>query len=246
MTPESLVEATAAKVNSLGAVYYFHPDTIAHGKEQLGLDGMRFYLYGRAGALGDVESPVVTAAFGYFSPAVVDKLWTSSKERSSAGPREASRAALECNADIGRSKLGDVEESTLAAFCEAAEQVIADVNPAGLQLYAAIAAEPLPEDLPARALHLAVCHRELRGSAHLTAVIAAGVHPSVAHAIRRPNDVTTFGWPEDLAIADDDHANLATADEMTNAMSASHYASLTDEQRTAFAAGIDAMAEAML
>lgn len=243
MTPEQLVEATSAQINSLGAIYYFHPDTIAHGKEELGLDGMRFYLYGRAGALGDVESPVVTAAFGYFSPAVVDKLWTSSKERASCGPREASQAALACNAKIGRDGLGDVD---LAAFCDAAEQVIADVNPAGLQLYAAVAAEPLPEDLPARALQLAVCHRELRGSAHLAAVIAAGVHPSVAHAIRRPNDIATFGWPEDLAITDEDHANLAVADEMTNAMSAGHYASLSDEQRAAFAAGVDAMAGALL
>lgn len=243
MTPEELVDATAGSINALGAVYYFHPDTIAHGKEELGLDGMRFYLYGRAGALGDVESPVVTAAFGYFSPAVVDKLWTSSQERASCGPRDAARAALGCNAKIGRDALGDAD---LAAFCEAAEQVIADVNPAGLQLYAAIAAEPLPQDLPARALQLAVSHRELRGSAHLAAVIAAGVHPSVAHAIRRPNDVTTFGWPEDLTITDEDHANLAVADEMTNSMSAGHYASLTADQRVAFATGIDVMVEALL
>lgn len=242
MTSEELVAATSAKLNSLGAIYYFHPDTIAHGKEAFGLDGMRFYLIGRAGVLGDVEAPVVTAAFGYFAPAVINKLWTTSKEK--VAPRDAARAALACNAELGRGKLDDMDG--LAEFCAAAEQVIADVNPAGLQLFAAVAAEPLPDDLPARAMQLAVCHRELRGSAHLAAVIAAGVHPSVAHAIRRPNDIVTFGWPEDLAVTDADRSNLEAADATTNAMSAQHYASLSDEQRAAFVAGVNAMADILL
>lgn len=241
MSPEEVAEATAASVGSLGAVYYFHPDTIAHGKEQLGLDGMRFYLIGRAGVLGDVEAPVVTSAFGYFAPAVIEKLWNSSKEK--VAPRDAARAALECNANIGRAALGDV--AGLDAFCDAAEQVITDVSPAGLALYAGVAAEPLPDDLPGRAMQLIVCHRELRGSAHLAAVIASGVHPSVAHAIRRPNDIATFGWPEDIAVTDADRANLEAADATTDAMAASHYASLTDAQRAAFAAGIDNIASAL-
>ena len=242
MTPEELVAATSAQINSLGAIYYFHPDTIAHGKEALGLDGMRFYFIGRAGVLGDVAAPVVTAAFGYFAPAVVAKMWNSSKEK--VAPRDAATAALACNATIGRNKLSDM--AGLAEFCAAAEQVIADVNPAGLQLYAGIAAEPLPDDLPARAMQLAVCHRELRGSAHLAAVIAAGVHASVAHAIRRPNDIGTFGWPEDLVITAEDRSNLEAADITTDKMSAGHYASLSDQQRSDFVAGVQAMADILL
>jgi len=241
MTPEELVAATSASINSIGAVYYFHPDTIAYGKEHLDLDGMRFYFLGRGGVLGDAEAAVVTSGFGYFAPPVMEKMWNSSKAK--VAPRDAARAALECNANIGRDKLAELD---LAAFCEAAEQVIADVNPAGLAIYAGVAAEPLPEDLPGRAMQLAVCHRELRGSAHLAAVIAAGVHPSVAHAIRRPNDIGTFGWPEDLEITDADRRNLEAADATTDVMSAAHYASLTNDQRSAFATGVDAMAEVLL
>ena len=81
MTPEELVSTTAAKINSLGAIYYFDRATIAHGKEHLDLDGMRFYFIGRGGVLGDVEAPVVTSAFGYFAPAVVDKMWNTSKKK---------------------------------------------------------------------------------------------------------------------------------------------------------------------
>lgn len=239
MTPEELVSETAGPINRLGAIYYFHPSTLAHGKE-LGLDGMRFYLLGRAGVLGNVESPVVTSAFGYFAPAVVDKLWSTAKE--TLAPREAARAALECNAKIGRESLADVDG--LAAFCAAAEQVVADTNPAALSLYAGVAAEPMPEDLPARALHLAVLHRELRGSVHLAAIIAAGIHPGVAHAIRRPGDVETFGWPADIAISDDDRAKLNAVDEVTNERSADHYRSLSDDQRADFVAGVRAMTTA--
>lgn len=241
MTPESLVSSTAAQLNSLGAVYYFHPDTIAHGKEHLGLDGMRFYFLGRGGLMGDIDAPTATSAFGYFAPAVMDRMWNSARER--CAPRDAANAALECNANIGRAKLADVAE--LASFCEAAEQVVADVNPAALSLYAGVSALPLPDDLPARAMQLCVIHRELRGSAHLAAVIAAGIHPGVAHAIRRPNDIETFGWPADIEITDDDHQRLAAVDVRTDALSASHYATLTNDQRSAFVAGVDAIAEAI-
>lgn len=242
MTPEELVAATAAPINQLGALYYFHPTSLAKGKEDLGLDGMRFYFLGRGGLMGDVEAPTVTSAFGYFAPAVVDKMWNSARERCT--PADAANAALACNAEIGRGALADVEG--LDAFCDAAEQVVADVNPAGLPLYAGVSAFPTPDDVPARAMHQCVVHRELRGSAHLAAVIAAGLHPSVAHAIRRPDDVATFGWPEDLAITDEDRAKLTEVDATTDALSASHYASLSDEQRNAFAAGISAISAVLL
>ena len=66
-TPEELVATTASTVNGLGARFYFDPSTLAKGKE-LGLDGFRFYVLGRGGVLGDVESAVITSAFGYFNP----------------------------------------------------------------------------------------------------------------------------------------------------------------------------------
>ena len=68
----------------------------------------------------------------------------------------------------------------------------------------------------------------------------------MAHAIRRPNDIATFGWPEDLVITDADRANLEASDAATDKMSAGHYAGLSNEQRSAFAAGIDAMSDILL
>ena len=121
-----LASAVAEPLSSASA-FYFDPATLAKGKE-LGLSGMRFYVLGRGGVLGDVHSDVITSAFGYFHPAAVAKLWDSAKEK--LAPREAGAIFHECCAEIGRAKLGDVEG--LEAFCDAAEAVIAGTNPAGL------------------------------------------------------------------------------------------------------------------
>lgn len=235
-TAEELVAATAATVNGLGARFYFHPATLAKGKE-LGLDGFRFYVLGRGGVLGDVEPAVITSAFGYFNPGLVAKMWNSAKQ--TMNPREAARIHLECNADIGRSALGDVDG--LAEFCDAAEQVLTDQNPAGLALYAGIAAEPLPDDLPGRAMHLLAVHRELRGSIHLAVIVASGMHAAVAHALRRPSDVEMFGWPADLAVPADAAEHLAEIDRITDERTADAYESLSDEQRSAFVRGVAAI-----
>jgi hypothetical protein len=187
MLAQELIDATSPTIGKAGAAFYFHPDTLARGKE-LGLDGFRFYMLGRGGVLGDVESDVVASAFGYFHRALVARIWTTAKER--YPPREAAREYLACCAHFGRSKLADVEG--LNAFCEAAEAIIAAMNPAGLSLYAGIAAEPRAEDGPGRAMQLVAVLRELRGSVHLLAVVASGVAPEVAHAMKRPNDVATL------------------------------------------------------
>ncbi|MEM7095068.1 MAG: hypothetical protein AAF567_18865 [Actinomycetota bacterium] len=236
MTPEDLVAQTAAKINALGAKFYFDPASLARGKEA-GLDGFRLYILGRGGVLGDVSADVVSSAFGYFNPAVVASIWDSAREITT--PMEAATLYLDCNADLGREKLADTEG--LAAFCDAAEQVIADVAPAGLTLYTATARMPLPEDLPGRAMQLVVVHRELRGSLHLASIVAHGMDDAVAHALRRPDDVGTFGWADGIEIPDGSQPVLDQIDAATDAITANAYRSLSDAQRQAFVDGVNAI-----
>ena len=80
MTPEELIAAASPKIRDVGSAFYFAPETLAKGKE-LGLDGLRFYMIGRGGVLGDVEPAVVGSAFGYFAPALIEKTWTSAREK---------------------------------------------------------------------------------------------------------------------------------------------------------------------
>jgi hypothetical protein len=232
-----LVTRTSAPINAAGAAFYFDGVTLAAG-QALGLDAFHFYCMGRGGVLGDVEPAVVASAFGYFHPSIVERLWTEG--RAIAEPRAAARAHLAAADEFGRVKLAGVEG--LDPFNEAAEAIITHVDGSALALFAGIAAEPLPADAPARAYRNVVTLRELRGSIHLVAIVASGLHPGTAHAIHRPGDVAMFGYEETPVVADADRAALRAAETRTDELMAAWFAVLNDDQRTAFADGVDAIA----
>ncbi|SRR6056297_170493 len=234
MTPLDIVQQTSPVLNSAGSVFYFHPDTLASGKE-LGLDGFRFYFLGRGGVLGDVEPAVIVSAFGYFAPAVVEAMWGSAKQI--VPPRDAARAYLGCAEHVGRSKLTGVDG--LDAFNDAAEKIVASVDRSALPLFAGIAAEPLPDDPAARAYRNVCNLRELRGSTHLLAVVAAGLSPSKAHTIRRPDDVAAFGWEPAPEISDDDRTRLDAADELTDRLMVPSVAVLGEQQASTFVDAVE-------
>lgn len=240
MSAQELMAATHPTIGKAGAAFYFNPDTLARGKE-LGLDGFRFYMLGRGGVLGDVESDVVASAFGYFHRALVAKIWNTAKER--CAPREAARAYMECCANLGRMKLADV--AGLDAFCQAAETVVSAVDPTGLTLYAGVAAESRAEDTPGRALQLVAVLRELRGSAHLVAVVASGLASEVAHAIKRPDDVGTFGWDPAPEVTDADRAKLDGAETLTDQLLLGPYRALDASASAAFLSGTKAIGTAL-
>lgn len=240
MQPIDVIRAIAAKTGDLGASFYFHPDTLARGKA-LGLDGFRFYALGRGGVLGDVEPDVVLAAFGYFEPGLVAKIWNSAKEV--LDPRTAAREYLACNATLGRARFAEV--AGLDAYNEAAAAVIAATDPAGLPLFAGVRAEPVPDDAPARAAHHAVVLRELRGSAHIVAVRSVGLSTAVAHAIKRPNDVAMFGYTEAPTVTDDDRAALDRAEAITDEILLPSFSVLDGTAGAALVAATDAMHAAL-
>ena len=237
MTPLEIVQQTSPVINQAGNVFYFHPDTLAKGKE-LGLDGFRFYFLGRGGVLGDVEPDVIVSAFGYFNPGLVETMWGSAKQK--VAPRDAARAYLKCAEHIGTTKLTGLD--VLESFNDAAETVIGGVDRSALTLFAGIAAEPLPDDPAARAYRNVCNLRELRGSQHLLAIVAAGLSPSVAHALRRPEDIASFGWDPAPETSDDDREALAAADELTDRLQVPAIARLSDAQADAFVTGVELIA----
>ena len=100
------MQQTSPTINEVGNRFYFDPDTMAQGKE-LGLDGFRFYFLGRGGVLGDVDPAVIVAAFGYFSPSVIEVMWDSAKQIME--PRAAARAYLACADRFGTARLGGLD-----------------------------------------------------------------------------------------------------------------------------------------
>jgi Helix-turn-helix family len=239
MTPVEIMRATDA-IGTIGAAFYFHPDTLARGKAA-GLDGFRFYVLGRGGVLGDVDPAVVHGAFGYFHPGLIAKMWTTASEK--VAPREAARMYHECAHELGRSALADVDG--LDGFVDATTQIISSIEGASLPLFTAMRAEPVPTDLPAAAMHQAMVLRELRGSVHLLALVAQGLDSAKAHAIKRPDDVTVFGYETAPDITDEDRTTWQRAEDMTDALLVPAYASLTDAQADALVAGTAAIASAL-
>jgi hypothetical protein len=241
MDSMKLVSAACPTINDLGWTYYFVPTTVARG-EKLGLDMFGFYFLGRGGVLGDVEAPVVASAFGYFNPKTIKTVWDAG--RAKIAPRDAGREYFAAAHDFGRDRLTGVAE--LDSFVGAATKVAdrAREEVAGLSLFAAAAAEPVPTDAPAATMHLLALLREFRGSAHLLAVVAEGLDPKVAHYVRRPEMFTMFGWHESDAPVDtaDAVTMLARADARTDALVAPAYGVLDDDEAVGMLAALDAIA----
>ena len=242
MNTDELMAHVCPKIRDLGWAFYFTPETLARAKE-LGLDGLRFYFLGRGGVLGDVESSVVLAAFGYFEPGLLDTMWTSAATK--LAPRTAGHEFMSCAADHGRGRLADVEG--LESYCEAAGAVNDAADATGLALYAGARAEPLVDDAPGRAMQLTAVLRELRGSAHLIALRAVGLPALTAHAIGRPGDLAMFGWGPDAAgeITDEHRRLRVEAERLTDDIVRPAYSVLDDAGRTALSSGIDALEVAL-
>ena len=242
MTTDELVARACPIIRDIGWAYFFSPEAeaVAAG---LGLDIFSFYVVGRGGVLGDVEPVVVSSAFGYFNPEVIDALWTAGRDK--VAPREAARAFLDVAAEVGRRALTGIEG--LDAMVAAADAVNEAADPVALSLYAGFRGELLVDDVPGRAMQIVSVLRELRGSAHLLAVRATGVDARTAHFITRPNDGVMFGWPAEFApeISDEQRAAMVAAEALTDDLVRPAYAVLDDAGGAALLRGLDDMAVAL-
>ncbi|KAA0021417.1 SCO6745 family protein [Antrihabitans cavernicola] len=243
-TTADLVSSASAKIGAFGSAYYFVPETGAVAQEH-GLDIFRLYFLGRGGVLGNVEPSVVAAAFGYFEPGLIEKMWITAQKRSSLSPREAGTLYFEVCGEFGRRNFANVDN--LQAFCDAAEKVSNAVDPAGLALYAGLSVEPLAEDLPARAMQLIAVLREFKGGVHLMSVVTSGLSPKIAHGVRRPDFWQAFGYSaESLPTGTDEEQRvLDQADELTARLITPVYGVLTESEGDALEAGLTAMGAAM-
>ena len=235
MNTQELMDQACPLIRDHGWAYFFVPETEAKGKE-LGLDVFQFYVLGRGGVLGNVESSVVASAFGYFNPSMIQQLWDSGRKL--IEPRDAARAYFGCAAELGRLRFAGL--GGLEGFCAAAGEVNDAADPTGLPLYAGFRAEPLVDDSAGRAMQLLSDLREFRGSAHLLAVRAEGLDARTAHLIKRPNDAELFGWSADdlLEITPEDREALDRAEVLTDSIVRAAYAALDDAGAEALLAGL--------
>src|SRR4051794_18453606 len=143
VTPEQAAAAVKVAVLELGGAFSQDPKTMRKAR-QLGLTGWAFYVAGRAGALGDVRAETAAAAMGFIATEAVRDGWEAA--RKVAPPVEIAEHNLcEC-CRWGRENLESFYG--VARFVELAERVLVEADAAGMPLFAAWRAMPIPEDSP--------------------------------------------------------------------------------------------------
>lgn len=201
----------------------------------LGFEGIDFYFLGRAGVLGDVPAPVVTATLVFFAPATVEAAWE--RGRRVMAPADAAGAFAGCAHAWAEAHLPDgVDYGRLA---ELEGRVVGGASPAGVPLFVGWRQLPLPEAPKARALHQMQLLRELRGGLHAGAVLAEGLGPAEAVSVRTPFMASLFGWSE-LPDAEPAKAAWERAEEGTDRALARHLAVLDEAELDELVALLDA------
>ena len=192
LTNASHVASTIAPlIGSLGAKYMLDPDTMAHGAEAGYPNGFAYYVVGRGGVLGDVDSDVVYSAFMFFERTLIDKLWNAGV--TVEGARAASKRYMQSCDAWGRKHLANVDQ--LELFIAPAEKLVSQVDSSGLSLFAGLRAEPLPSDASARAYRLITLIRELRGCIHIAACVTHRLSGLEATLVSSGEGMTKLhGW----------------------------------------------------
>jgi hypothetical protein len=140
------------------------------------------YFAGRAAPLGIVPAEVVDALFYSFAPGEVarhiPKVWATTT------PAAAIAARQEGCVKALRRVLGDRVDGP--EFTRAAELLTIAATSApveGRPMYAALRAQPVPDDVVARLFHAASMLREHRGDGHIAALLSEGVGGLESHVL---------------------------------------------------------------
>lgn len=228
MTPEQAAHETRESIVTLASKFMTDPASYAYGNE-LGFEGMDFYVAGRGGVLGDTPAGVVAAAFVFFAPDVVEAAWERSRpvmSRELAAREWAGR----CHATARERFPDDFDWPALSGLLG---RVVSVASVAGAPLFAGWRALPEPDDARALALHRLNALRELRGALHGAAVLTVGLAPVEAIVVRTPAMIPVFGWQEAPADPAPYHERWALAEARTDRMFGRHLAVLDANERGA-------------
>lgn len=208
-----------------------HPETLQPGKDAGYPGGFAYYVVGRGGVLGDVDASVVISAFGFFAPELVRSLWETgvAVEGARAG---ADRYALGCAA-WGRSRLTDFTDAP--RLVQLLEKVIDTADSTGLSLFTGWRAQPRVSDAAGRCYQLIHVLREMRGSAHIVAIVAHGLTP-LAAILANPgsagvDQAERFGWQGPFPDGGSLKFTFDSAENLTDEIMARQLGVLTNDEQ---------------
>lgn len=237
LSAADVVARTSAPVLEFTRGWLVSEATNARG-EALGLlPGRGFWVCGRCSVLGDVDADVVAAAIGFMAPHRVRHFWESRPEGLSSAKALAEYS--DCCFTWARTALTAVPEDDLVELTTLVRKVVDHALSATGALFAGWRAVPVPADPQAAAALAMQVLRELRGGAHITAVLATGLTPAEAALAADPPRggpawARDLGWPEPYA----DPAALvparAEAERLTAELVTPAYEALSPGERPRF------------
>lgn len=201
------------------AMVHVHSEEAREQYEAIGLERWQGYLLGRAGTLGVPPAELVIATFGAFAPDLLRDTYETALATASvpdvlaAKEAGATRALHRTCGEPGR----EVEEivAVLRAGIERAD-------PLGKPLFAGHLALDWPGDAWGRLWHAANLLRELRGDAHIAALVTSAIGPLASNLLTEAHVgivsreyTRTRSWTEaeiDAALADLVDRRILTAD----------------------------------
>ncbi|MEV0397739.1 SCO6745 family protein [Polymorphospora rubra] len=229
MTPEQTAGAARASVSEIGTAFSEAPRTLRRAR-LIGLSGWAFHVAGRAGALGDVRAETAAAVLGFIAPEAVADGWDGARRVASPVDIAGHNLAECCR--WGVENLGDFPR--VARLVELAGRVVAAADAAGLPLFAAWRAMPVPDDSPgARAAALLLLLREHRAGAHLLAVRASGMTPleAIIAGPEGEGGALAYGWTPPFPPAEPLIRRSLWADAVADGITAGAYAALGTAER---------------
>lgn len=235
-TVDEVMAAVAIPILEYGRAWMVDGATAERAAE-LGLNpGLGFWVNGRAGFLGEVDSDVAAAAIGFMSPQGVKTHW--GVRNPGLSMPDLTEAYAETLGLFGQRTLADLNNADLSRLADLCHKVAAAALPSSGVLFTGWRALPRPGDPAADAAVAINILRELRGGAHLSAVHAVGIGPhgaimSVDDPVRGGTaGAERFGWAGPHPEADADRR--AQAETLTTEACRPAFDALAGDERTDF------------
>jgi len=229
VTPEQAAANARTGLAAIVGSFAESPQTLRRAR-LLGLSGWAYHVSARAGALGEVRPETVAAAIGFIAPDAVIDGWEATAKTSA--PIEVAAWHLHELCTWGVEQLGGFPR--LGRLLELTRRVVGAADAAGLPLFAAWRAMPMPDHASgaqaAAMLHLLHEHRL---GVHVVAVRASGLTPLQA-IIAGPEGETgavAFGWQPPYPPAGPIVRRLMWADSVADSLAGQAYAALETGER---------------
>ncbi|MEV6298148.1 hypothetical protein AB0M02_01950 [Actinoplanes sp. NPDC051861] len=239
MTPEQAAANAKAGLATIIGAFAESPQTLRRAR-LLGLSGWAYHVSARAGALGEVRPETVAAVLAFIAPEAVTDGWEATAKTSA--PAEVATWHLHELCTWGTEQLGGFPR--LTRLLELGGRVVDAVDQAGLPLFAAWRAMPVPDPgAGARAAALLHLLHEHRQGVHVIAVRAGGLTPIEA-IIAGPDGETgavAFGWQPPYPPAGPLVRRLMWAEAVANSLAGQAYAVLDRSERVEFAGLLESL-----